>query len=379
MAEVKGLEAAGRDSAGSIELDAGEVRTSPSDTADQPAEQAVQHQHQRQLGEKNNIFARNNKDSSSSSSDDERLCSTNSERRKRDGCIKKECSGESRTSLCTKRCRYVHCVSSPAEREGHGCNTVKELTCKVDCFDRERCDDRKNDDKAERCRRDCRKGCCGDSEDGDEDVKRAGDGKKDADNGGGDKPKSADEKAEEGGGDVKESGMADSRDAAPEPMSDGPTPDAASSSTAGPKDDGIDQGAGAITSLPQSVNVGTSNEGDAARKEGDGEYVPVELTFNLPVADEDITARDILTGANGNTVLEDVEGGLAVLLPDLVENTFGGGSGGGRRKRALRVLRNSSRKMLVEYSDAEPPKITNIASAGELCFCRNLVVACFPE
>lgn len=365
MAELsaQGLEA-GHDNASSIDLDVGEVRASSSDIADQPVEQAVQRQ--RQLGEKDNIFGRNSKDSSSSS-DDERLCSTNSERKNRDACIKKECSGESRTSLCAKRCRYEHCISSPAEREGRGCNTREDLTCKVDCFGRERCDDKKNDDKAEACRRDCRKGCCGDSEDDDEDedAKRVNDGGKDADNAGGDDPKSV-EKGAEGGGDVTEGGMADSRDAALEPGADpsaldsvGPTPDAASSSTADPEDDGIDQETGAITPLPASANGGTGKEGGG---EDDGEYVPVELTFNLPVADEDITARDILTGADENTVLEDVEGGLALLLPVLAENAFGGG-GGSRRKRALRMLRNSSRKMLVEYSDAEPPKITNVASA----------------
>ena len=111
---------------------------------------------------------------------------------------------------------------------------------------------------------------------------------------------------------------------------------------------------------------GNDANGENAIDQRDGEYTPVNFVFNLPVADEDITAEDIMSGADGNTVLEDVEGGLALLLPDLVEDTFGG-SGGDERKRKRRMLRNH-RKMLVEYADAEPPKITNVYSAGEFIF-----------
>ena len=377
---------------------------------------------QRHLEPKDNIFvqpeARKEAQPSSSSNDDEKLCSTNTERKNRTACIEEECSGD-RTSLCAKRCRYVHCVSSPNEREGNGCNTIEELTCKVDCFVKEKCDDKKNQDKVEDCRSDCRQECCDHSDDDDDDddsseVKKNGDNDAPGEN-------NAGEDVER-----KENGMTGSRGGADlgggsEPATTGA---GAATSDIGPKpnaaasqgNDGIVQGAGAIAIVVDDEGTGDvtanngggeddqhemegdhhedsdqhhddppptasapvvgSNEGsndvnaisdsgdiNNANDQRDGEYTAVDFVFNLPVADEDITAEGILTGANGNTVLEDVEGGLALLIPDLVEDTFGGG-GGDESIRKRRMLRNY-RKMLVEYAEAEPPKITNVYSAGE--------------
>lgn len=401
----------------------GEVRTSNTDDNDQPHQQQAQLSAQavktlqRRLEPKDNIFAqpkarKESQPSSSNDDDDEKLCSTNTERKNRTACIEKECSGD-RTSLCAKRCRYVHCVSSPAEREGNGCNTVEELTCKVDCFVKEKCDGKKNQDKVEDCRRDCRQECCNDSESNDEESKNE-------DENDDDKPDKEEQKknGDMDGEGKEENGMAGSRGGAESEVgSDEP---AASAGTAtseiGPKpnaaasqgNDGIVQGAGAIAVVvddegtgdaiaddgggeddqphedegdhhedndqhdddpppsapapdPAIAIGGDDANGDNDIEQRDGEYTPVDFVFNLPVADEGITAEDILTGANGNTVLEDVEGGLALLLPDLVEDTFGG-SGGDERMRRCRMLRNY-RKMLVEYDDTEPPKITNVFSA----------------
>ena len=410
----------------------GEVRTSNTDDNDQPHQQQAQLSAQavktlqRRLEPKDNIFAQpkareESQPSSSNDDDDEKLCSTNTERKNRTACIEKECSGD-RTSLCAKRCRYVHCVSSPAEREGNGCNTVEELTCKVDCFVKEKCDGKKNQDKVEDCRRDCRQECCNDSESNDEESKNE-------DENDDDKPDKEEQKknGDMDGEGKEENGMAGSRGGAESEVgSDEP---AASAGTAtseiGPKpnaaasqgNDGIVQGAGAIAVVvddegtgdaiaddgggeddqphedegdhhedndqhdddpppsapapdPAIAIGGDDANGDNDIEQRDGEYTPVDFVFNLPVADEGITAEDILTGANGNTVLEDVEGGLALLLPDLVEDTFGG-SGGDERMRRRRMLRNY-RKMLVEYDDTEPPKITNVFSAGEFVFERKI-------
>lgn len=420
--------------------DAGEVRSSNANTKgveDQPRQQQpTRAAVQRQLEPKDNIFAqpearKDPQPSPSSSSsddgddDDEKLCSTTTERKNRSACIDDECSGD-RTSLCAKRCRYVHCVSSPAEREGNGCNTIRELTCKVDCFVTEKCDDKKNEDKAEACRSDCRQECCDDSDDDEETKDDNDDDKPDKeakeDNG----DKDAEGKEENGVAGIR--GGAESEVGSAEPSTAGaggggatsdigPKPNAAASQG----NDGIVQGAGAIAVVVDDEGTGdatandggggeegqqhedghheendhdddppptatapapapataidgnkngndfnvnlSTDDGDNVIEQRDGEYAPVDFVFNLPVADEDITAEDILTGANGNTVLEDVEGGLALLLPDLVEDTFGGG-GGDERKRKHRMLRNK-RKMLVEYADTKPPKITNVYSAGE--------------
>jgi hypothetical protein len=328
--------------------------------------------HPRQLEPKgDNIFARPQARGGDDDDDDENLCSTAAERANRNECLRKECSGERGTaSLCAKRCRYVHCAASSDGRDGRGCDTKSELRCKVDCFVERRCDDKKNGDKAEECRGDCRKECCG------------GDGKQEAKDTGDDgtsKEMEKEEEEEDTTSQGTDKGGAGSRDATPNA--------AAASASAQQGNGGIVQGAGTTTAIADEADDedigddemetfanddgGGDTDADADADDadpripsgGDGAYEPVYFVFNLPVADEDLTAEDILTGADGNTVLEDLEGGLALLLPDLVEDAFGG-NGGGEGKRKRKMLRNN-RKMLVEYLSNEPPKITNVISAGE--------------
>ena len=95
------------------------------------------------------------------------------------------------------------------------------------------------------------------------------------------------------------------------------------------------------------------------------------------------TASDVEDGADGNTMKEDLESALALLVPEVVEETFGSGGGGGRRGRGRRMMLRTvkeekrmddrqqkwtedrrRRRLAVEYTGETPPTVDELTDIG---------------
>lgn len=76
----------------------------------------------------------------------------------------------------------------------------------------------------------------------------------------------------------------------------------------------------------------------------------VPFRFNINTSPR-ITGNDILRG-RGNTIKEDIEGGLALLVPEVVDDTFD--------SFRLRRLVQGHRKLPVRYNERDEPKITDV-------------------
>ena len=111
---------------------------------------------------------------------------------------------------------------------------------------------------------------------------------------------------------------------------------------------------------------------------------PLPVSFDYTISNlQGYDADDVETGTGGNTMKDDLEGALAILVPQIVEETFGGnGNSGGGRQRGRRRMRmrvgglvpqekqqHRRRKLLVEYDpSADPATVDSLEDIGEFIF-----------
>ena len=289
----------------------------------------------------------------------QRMCYTKSEKKCRNSCIDKRCGPSDdgdEHDLCAKRCRYK-CCSDPHgdgddedededSEDKRSCNTSLEKSCRNKCFHRNKCRD-------DECKRQCRRDCCVGG--------RVGDGSSSRNNG--KKKKKKNNKSN----DSKEAATKDKGDGNDDDDGDGE--DGKGCDTDAEKQcrdtcyadssckDGDKQcrktcrkGCCDVDDMTMSNAQDGGSSDDGSLMTGD---VPLSFRFTINTS-ERFTADDIMNG-RGNSLKDDLEGGLKILVKDVVGETFRGD-----RWKKETSRRHRRRKLVVRYRSSSPPSVEGV-------------------
>ena len=306
--------------------------------------------------DKSSISKNNKKEKTNS----QRMCNKKSEKACRNSCIDKRCgpSDDDGHDECAKRCRYK-CCSDPhgdADDEDEdadyerSCNTSNEKSCRNKCFHRKKC---RNDE----CKRQCRRDCCVGG--------RVGDGGSSSSNGKKKKQKNKSNKSKKAAAKDKGAGP-DDDDGGDDEDGKGCDTDvekqcrdtcyADSSCKDGDKKcrktcrkGCCDIGDISIVDIMSNTQDGGAGD-DGSLMTGD---VPLSFRFTINTS-ERLTADDIMKG-RGNSLKDDLEGGLKILVGGVVGETFRDD-----RWKKEASSRHRRRKLVVRYQSSSPPSVEGV-------------------
>ena len=299
--------------------------------------------------DKSSISKNNKKEKTNS----QRMCYKDSEKACRNSCIDKRCgsSDDDGHDDCAKRCRYKCCSDPHGDADDEdgdadderSCNTSKEKSCRNKCFHRKKC---RNDE----CKRQCRRDCCvggrvggGGSNSRDGKKKNKSNRLKKAAT----KDKGAGSDDDDGGDD--EDGKGCDTDVEKQCRD---TCYADSSCKVGDKKcrKTCRKGCCDIGDISIVDAQGGGAGDDGSLMTGD---VPLSFRFTINTS-ERLTADDIMNG-RGNSLKDDLEGGLKILVEDIVEETFRDD-----RWKKETSSRHRRRKLVVRYQSSSPPSVEGV-------------------
>ena len=298
----------------------------------------------------------------------QRMCSTPAEKTCRNNCIDDKCdASDDASSPCAKRCRYKCCSDLKSDDrskknsekkddsdEERSCNTMKEKSCRSKCFYKKECRD-------DECKRECRRDCCVGGRIGSgSKTKKSKDKKK---SGGKSTSKSDNKKKDavtdgaESSGD-EENGKGCDTDVEKQCRD---TCFIESSCQEGDREcrktcrqGCCDVELSIIDIINNAQEQGGSADDDGSLMSGD---LPLSFRFTITTA-ERFTADDIMNGKD-NRLKEDLEGGLKILVEDIVGEYF---RGDGWKEESRKARR---RKLLVRYQSDSPPTVEDVQDVGK--------------
>ena len=105
---------------------------------------------------------------------------------------------------------------------------------------------------------------------------------------------------------------------------------------------------------------------------------PLPVSFGYTISNlQGYDASDVQMGTGGNTIQQDLEGALGILVPQVVEETFGTGQ---RRMQQMQLQiqqQQRHRKLLVEYDpSADPATVDSLEDIGEFIVLMCCVFYC---
>ena len=300
----------------------------------------------------------------------QRMCSTLAEKTCRNNCVDNKCdASDDESSPCAKRCRYKCCSDLQSDDrskkdgkkgddsdEERSCNTMEEKSCRSKCFYKKKCRD-------DECKRQCRRDCCVGG--------RIGSGSKTKN--GKDKKKSGGESSAERDGKKKDAGADDEEGGDDGDEDDGKGCDTdvekqcrdtcciESSCQNGDRECRKTCRQGCCDVDLSIVDIISNAEEQDGNADDDGSLMsgdlPLSFRFTINTA-ERFTADDIMNGRD-NSLKKDLEGGLKILVEDVVGESF---RGDGWKKESRRARR---RKLVVRYQSDSPPTVEDVQDVGK--------------
>jgi len=318
-------------------------------------DQSADHNRASRSSSKSKSMAKKKKNTNS-----QRMCSTPVKKTCRNNCIDKRCdASDDESSPCAKRCRYKCCSDlqsddrnqkkdggdddSVDDDEERSCNTQEEKACRNKCFHRKKCRD-------DECKRLCRRDCCVGGRVGggsSRDSKK----KNKSDDGADSEVTTTKDKGDDGG---EEDGKGCDADVEKQCRD---TCYIESSCEDGDREcrktcrkGCCDVDISIVDIISNAQEQEGSAENDGSLMSGD---VPLSFRFTINTS-ERFTANDIMNGRD-NSLKEDLEGGLMILVEEMVGEMFRGDSW--RQETSSRRRR---RKLVVRYKSDSPPTVEDI-------------------
>ena len=305
----------------------------------------------------------NSKNNKKERTNSQRMCNKKSEKACRNSCIDKRCgpSDDDGHDECAKRCRYK-CCSDPhgdAEDEDEdedadderSCNTSKEKSCRNKCFHRKMCRD-------DECKRQCRRDCCVGGRVGGGGGSSSSNGKKKKQKNKSNKSKKAVAKDkgagpdDDDGGDDEDGKGCDTdvekqcRDTC---YADSSCKDGDTKCRKTCRKGCCDISDISIVDIMSNTQDGGAGD-DSSLMTGD-----VFLSFRFTInTSERLTADDIMNGRD-NSLKDDLEGGLKILVEDIVGEMFRDD-----RWKKETSSRHRLRKLVVRYQSSSPPSVEGV-------------------
>ena len=296
----------------------------------------------------------------------QRMCSTPAEKTCRNNCVDNKCdASDDESSPCAKRCRYKCCSDLQSDDrskkngdkdddsdEERSCNTMEEKSCRSKCFYKKKCRD-------DECKRECRRDCCVGGRIGSGSKATNSKDKKKSDEEGDSKEKSADASSGEDGVDGDDDDGKGCDTDVEKQCRD--TCYIESSCQNGDKEcrktcrqGCCDVDLSIVDIISNAQEQDGNADDDKSLMSGD---LPLSFRFTISTA-ERFTADDIIN-ARGNSLKEDLEGGLKILVEDVVGESF---RGDGWKEASRRARR---RKLVVRYQSDSPPTVEEVEDVGK--------------
>ena len=287
----------------------------------------------------------------------QRMCSTPAEKSCRNNCIDNKCdASDNESSPCAKRCRYKCCSDLQSNDrskkngkkvdEERSCNTMEEKTCRSKCFYKKKCRD-------DECKRQCRRDCCVGGRIGN--GSKTNEKKSDGESGSADDNKKKGAGAGDGG---DEDGKGCDTDVEKQCRD---TCYIESSCQNGDREcrktcrqGCCDVDLSVVDIISNAQEQGGNSDDDGSFMSGD---LPLSFRFTISTA-ERFTADDIMNGRD-NSLKEDLEGGLKILVEDVVGDAFRGDGWKDESRRGRR------RKLVVRYQSDSPPTVEDVQDVCE--------------